>query len=425
MGLPLFIIQFDGLEQPWSALEEALDEGYDTLSLQQHNALPPRRPCYMTADCTNLLWLGYLQPTKTDACLLQLVTDFLVEHLGDTGRDSTVQIIRGKFVQAKARMQNTITREHVKRLNELPFRESGMSRTICVDDAYGSQGQKCVRMIGRYCRGRNLRFVNPCRCDHAQIPTHDASFSLLNLDLSGAKADEIVTQFKTSMPTAKVIAVKAIHNESLQWRHEGYRQYLRKKNGREPSVLELYHGTNNMILDTIYTHGLQPPSDMKASDACPISGKKGLCTSICDATCQYCVEPHVWCRCHMFGLGIYLADLASKSSRYVSMPRDGVHRMLVCSVLTGSTLQLAGHLRRPDAMHHVDSIRSLWDGELDSMMELQDGGVQDLTACEKQDLLFISGLQEQSRPGLSVYNSEYIAFHAYQVLPRYEISYVA
>merc|ERR1711865_108967 len=128
-------------------------------------------------------------------------------------------------------------------------------------------------------------------------------------------------------------------------------------------------------------------------------------------------------RCHMFGLGIYLADLSAKSHRYVSMPKAGVYRMLVCSVLTGSTLQLAGHLRCPDAMHDVDSIRSLWDGDMTSMMELQDGGAQDLAACEKQDLLFIPGLREQSRPGASVYNSEYIAFHAYQVMPRYEISY--
>lgn len=125
----------------------------------------------------------------------------------------------------------------------------------------------------------------------------------------------------------------------------------------------------------------------------------------------------------MFGLGIYLADLAAKSHRYVSMPTAGVHRMLVCSVLTGSTLQISGHLRRQDAMHDIDSVRSLWDGDLDGMVEFEKSEGLNLSTYEKQDLLFVPGLKDKCRPGFSVYNSEYIAYHAYQVMPRYEISY--
>jgi len=43
--------------------------------------------------------------------------------------------------------------------------------------------------------------------------------------------------------------------------------------------------------------------------------------------------------------------------------------------------------------------------------------------AEKSDLLFVKGLGTQSRPGYSVVNSEYIAFHPHQCLPKYEIEY--
>merc|ERR1712232_1130903 len=106
----------------------------------------------------------------------------------------------------------------------------------------------------------------------------------------------------------------------------------------EPTVAELFHGTNNDILDAVLTHGLQPPSDCKPSEKCPVSGGKGMCTTLCDNTCQYCTEVHEWDRCHMYGLGIYLADSAVKSHRYVSRPsirQNGRrrYRMIVCSVL--------------------------------------------------------------------------------------------
>jgi len=44
-------------------------------------------------------------------------------------------------------------------------------------------------------------------------------------------------------------------------------------------------------------------------------------------------------------------------------------------------------------------------------------------SAEKSDLLFIKGLGDRFRPGYSVINSEYIAFHPHQCLPKYEIEY--
>ena len=83
---------------------------------------------------------------------------------------------------------------------------------------------------------------------------------------------------------------------------------------------EIWHGTNCQALPQLLTHGLQPPSDTSASDACSVSGGKGLCTTLCSASCPHCAAPHEWGRCHMYGYGIYLADMAQKSHRYVRAP---------------------------------------------------------------------------------------------------------
>lgn len=42
---------------------------------------------------------------------------------------------------------------------------------------------------------------------------------------------------------------------------------------------------------------------------------------------------------------------------------------------------------------------------------------------DQKDILFVKGLGGCCRPGLSVFNSEYISFHPYQCLPLYEIAY--
>merc|ERR1712203_954800 len=104
----------------------------------------------------------------------------------------------------------------------------------------------------------------------------------------------------------------------------------------------------------------------------PVSGGKGLCTTLCDNTCKYCTEKHEWKRCHMYGLGIYLADMAQKSHRYCSQPqiRNGrqVYRMIICSVL-GKSFQIEGHLKDGQCMHDVVNVRALDEEELDHMIE--------------------------------------------------------
>merc|ERR1712110_932967 len=108
-------------------------------------------------------------------------------------------------------------------------------------------------------------------------------------------------------------------NKKLQELYEERRGFLHDKHGFAVEK-ELWHGTNCKALSELITHGLQPPSDTRPSDMCPHSGGKGLCTTLCGTDCCHCRDAHSWDRCHMYGLGVYLADQAQKSHRYVREP---------------------------------------------------------------------------------------------------------
>jgi len=170
---------------------------------------------------------------------------------------------------------------------------------------------------------------------------------------------------------------------------------------------------------------------MKPDDRCPVSGGKGLCTSLCNNDCKYCTEKHEWSRCHMYGLGIYLADMAQKSHRYCSQPRTvggrQQYRMIVCSVL-GQAFKIEGHLRKGEIMHDVTNVRNLLPEDVDEMVEPCCRPCQGETAAidlpaDKSDMMFVEGLGANCRTGYSVVNSEYIAYHPHQCLPKYEITY--
>jgi len=303
---------------------------------------------------------------------------------------------------------------------------------VTVDDAHGSPGQRCPRAIARYCRGQTLRFTNPCWCQHDPSQTEGATYEYADIALTSAKGDEIRTAFMKSAPFhdghPMVCAIRSVHNPLLEKQFEFFRSYLTEKNGEAPKQVELYHGTNNNILDTVYAHGLSPPSDMEAAESCPISGGKGLRTSLCTNDCKHCTRPHKWNKCHMFGLGVYLADIAQKSHRYISGEKilsDGKRecKIVVCSVLLGVALQVEGHLRSGDAMHDVFSTRALCDKDLAKMLDLVQPTIGK-TPVDQRDILFVKGLKGKQRPGFSVVNSEFISFHRYQSLPRYEITYL-
>jgi len=460
--LPTYIIRFSSSHSrrygydggvTSASLEKTLPRnGYGKWSNKREEEVKPvpqQRPCCMTRDFATVLWMGFLHLHFSDEQLEKDIRAFFKTHARPYCTGLKVQIVSAHFKKAHIILERPVPREVVHKLNSAMFVENGTSRTICVDDGHGSPGQRCPKFIAGYCRGQNLRFTHPCWCKHEMRPTEMARFSMSRIELDSAKGVELCEKFMASAPFhnghPRIIGIKAIHNDVLAKCHDAYREYLTNKHHEEPAVQELYHGTNNNILDTLYQHGLQPPSDTQASDRCPKSGGKGLCTSLCNNDCKYCTEKHEWNKCHMYGLGIYLADMAQKSHRYVSQPKGDRHRIIVCQVV-GKAFQVEGHLRRAEAMHDVVNVRSLTDDIMDDMVEqcqacsdegdcwrLQSGGrkwaasadmaCDNLEVAEKSDLLFIKGLGNNVRPGFSVVNSEYIAFHPHQCLPKYEIEY--
>jgi len=434
--LPQHIIKFKAHDNP-----QADKELLRVLSLPRWSTkreeivdwVPENRLCAMSMPTTDALWMGFLHANVDDDRLEADVKRFFEVHAPDYAKNIRVHIASGKYKKAHVEMRCTIPKDVVHELNKRTFVENGVERFITVDDAHGSPSMRCPRWIARYCRGRNLRFTHSCWCKHEALPTANAKYYLQEIDQWSAKGTEIWEKFMQSAPFhdgsyPTIVKISAIQNHTLSRLHEEYRGYLRNKNKEEPVVRELYHGTNNNILDVLYQHGLQPPSDTKASEMCPVSGGKGLCTTLCNNDCQYCTEKHDWNKCHMFGLGIYLADLSQKSHRYCSMPqqlRGGRRRfrMVICSVL-GRSLEVAGHLTEKAAMHDVVNVRALGE-TLKEMIEPQKGAMLPTRHdVEGADILAVKGLGPYAaRPGFSVINSEYIAYHPYQCLPKYEITY--
>merc|ERR1719188_890644 len=151
------------------------------------------------------------------------------------------------------------------------------------------------------------------------------------------------------MPHARVVGVQRIQNLALEKLYDERRRFIHEKQGFAVEK-ELWHGTSCEALPTLLTHGLQPPSDTRPSDDCALSGGKGLCTSLCGTDCSHCKEPHNWNKCHMYGLGVYLADLAQKSHRYVREPEGGrTYVMIRCSVILGNPFLIDGDLLSGDA----------------------------------------------------------------------------
>jgi hypothetical protein len=464
------------------SLERNLSAPYTTKPPPQPKTVPNPRPCVMSRPSTSALWMGLMSPHIPEDNLKVAVRNFLAKHAPQYPIQK-IQILRTHFSKAHVFLEREMPKEVVRRLNQEPFVADDTTSKLCVDSFYGSPEQKCPKWIAGYCRGQNLRFTGPCWCHHEPRPTEGAKYTLTTIPLDGAKGDEIKSKFMASAPfhngMPKLIGIKQIKNEKLSACHEDYRRWLTDKHGEEPSVQELYHGTNNNILDLLYTHGLQPPSDMEPSDKCPVSGGKGLCTSLCTNSCKYCTRKHEWGRCHMYGLGIYLGDMSQKSNRYVSQPKAGRYKMIVCSVL-GKSYEVDGFLKGDRIMHDVHDVRALTDDDMDAMIEpcqpckapekgagativgvdgsrwgyvvgeehhcwrLSSGRIarkntegvkwnwckDDVmmadtmeTAPEKSDLMFVKGLGSRTRVGFSVVNSEYIAFHPHQCLPLYEIEY--
>merc|ERR1712050_264948 len=145
-----------------------------------------QRPCNKSRDAASVLWMGFLHAHFSDDDLREDVSKFLHKHASKYMDGAKIQIVKGHYKKAHAILKTPIPRELVHKLNSAPFYEQGTRRTICVEDAHGSPGQKCPRYIAGYCRGQNLRYTHPCFCDHKgdqARPTEHARYRLEPMDM--------------------------------------------------------------------------------------------------------------------------------------------------------------------------------------------------------------------------------------------------
>lgn len=337
-ALPVYVVQFKGskskLCHELHSLKQHEHEDEGTLRHRQRGgqtACVARKDAGMTADSTQYIWLGWLSPE-----LSRSNDDDIADDVSEFLRDLTVAEViperNGARVGAFVRLQEPIGAE---KFQELSQRKYHGQFTISVDDQQPGNprclGKPCPRLTGpsRYCRGWNIRGHHAwqwgCPFDHPLHlrPTDRASFTLEEVQINSAKYDEIKTALEHSAPFHNgmpvLVSVSRVVNRALEEMYEKRRNFLTDKHGFALEK-ELWHGTNCKALPDLLTHGLQPPSDTEASDDCPVSGRKGLSTTLCSSSCKHCNKPHVWNRCHMYGHGIYLADLAQKSHRYVREP---------------------------------------------------------------------------------------------------------
>lgn len=552
-ALPVYLVQFERSEGKlcqWLSTLTAPEVAAGTLQNRQRggqSACTARPDAGMAASSTSFLWLGWLAPElarQSDDAITDDVTAFL--------KGLEVEMVlperNGARVGAYAKLSTAISKaqyeEVARRLYHGKFR-------ISVDDAQPKNprcaGKACPRLTGpsKYCRGWNIGGHQAwnwgCPFDHPLHlrPTHGVSYSLEPVPPRSAKYDEIETALMQSAPfhdgMPKIVGVQRVMNQALEDMYEKRRTFLTQKHGFVVEK-ELWHGTNGKAIGELLTHGLQPPSDRRPSDSCPVSGGKGLCTSLCSTGCKHCTEPHSWGKCHMYGLGVYMADLAQKSHRYVREPErrkvqsdsrpvsgvggtiqgvDGdvwgrvigessecwrlesgriakkitegvrwnwaprgsatwgvgatilgsdwsswgrvvadegtcwrlesdriakkenegirwwwdetatagpvdeerlVYSMLWCRVCLGSPYLIEGNLLGSSAMHDV-----CWCQDPSEQLETL---ADEWNVASGHDAYYVRGLSGMQRAGLGVYNSEYIVFQPFQVLPLYRVDYV-
>jgi len=464
------------------------------------------------------------------------VTEDVKAFLSDLDVEQVIPERNGARVGAFVLLGSAITKTQYEEVRRRLYRGSFR---ISVDDQQPEnprvKGKVCPRLTGpsHYCRGWNIgghhAWQWKCPFDHPERcrATRGAAYTLQRMPRHGAKFNEIESEFMQeaqeqlftsadgSAGKPRIVAVKRVLNKTLEKLYGERRGFLQDKHGFVVEK-ELWHGTNCKTLPELLTNGLQPPSDTQPSDDCPLSGGKGLCTTLCGNDCKHCKDPHVWGRCHMYGLGVYLADLAHKSHRYVREPcpaseydgpissysgpvwqimlgddwynydkrknreieqayqaghafytmsqREGgykldfdmcmqideelgeawpfrrleraedddsattqaaaanpangprVYSMLRCRVLLGNPYLIEGDLLEPSGMHDM-----CWCQNPSDALELS---TEPWCTQKGHDAFFIRGQAGGQAQGRGVYNSEYVVFQPYQILPLYQIDYV-
>lgn len=118
----------------------------------------------------------------------------------------------------------------------------------------------------------------------------------------------------------------------------------------------------------------------------------------------------------MYGLGVYLADVAAKSHQYVRKPAGKQYSMLWCRVCLGNPYLVEGNLLSQSALHDRCWCQDPSEG-LESLAE-------EWSVTKGHDAYYVKGLSgRRQKHGFGVFNNEYVVFQPYQILPLYRVDY--
>ena len=431
--LPQYLIQFQDtgdteLYRTLSAFATDEKAGEESLRRLGERQFGGERPCKgriegcMMAATSSQLWVGWLDPSLgTDAAVRADLCEFL------KGCDVKQVIVERSSARVGAFVEfaTSLTQAQVAELNTRPYGKEG--HQISVDDTQPenpyTQHSKCPKLHGaaKFCRGWNLRghdnWTEACSFKHeaASFPLASAELEYETLAEGSAKYVELADEVKAA-GVGQVKCIRRVVNKVQEAAYEARRTYLNTKHGNVTEK-ELWHGTSCAVLDTVLKKSLQAPSDTNPSDSCPVSGKKGLSTTLCGTDCKHCTEPHKWDMCHMYGHGIYLADMAAKSHRYVR-PHEGQHSLVRCRVNLGNPFMIDSKLKQKDGMHHMT--------RAEDPTEFLENNTHTWNTSKGHDSYFVKGMGgAAAASGRGVRNSEYVVFHPALVLPLYVVDYYA
>eukprot|EP01064_Diplonema_japonicum_P038065 TRINITY_DN910_c0_g1_i1.p1 TRINITY_DN910_c0_g1~~TRINITY_DN910_c0_g1_i1.p1 ORF type:complete len:1049 (+),score=377.26 TRINITY_DN910_c0_g1_i1:50-3196(+) len=435
-AIPMYLLQFQPTSSSRSPLSVRMSKVSDDekeaaatllkMGAKQRGGVKAekgRMDTAMVARGTRHLWLGWLDPRvgRDDAELEKDVKEFLKGHQVKMVKPERNAARVGAFVE----LEEAVNKLQMAELNARLYRGE---QTITVDNAQPDNpymsGRPCPRLCGpsRYCRGWNLRghcdWTEACSFKHdkASFVNFGESLRYERVPKGTAKYDELASEMERG-GLRNIKGIRRIINKSQERAYESRRAFLNEKHGCVVEK-ELWHGTACSVLDRILEAGLQCPSDCKASEECPVSGGKGLATTLCGTDCTHCTERHEWKRCHMFGLGIYLADQADKSHRYVA-PAEGIHSLVKCRVNLGNPYLIEGNLKKGDGLH--DIVRCVDPSAF--VDPLGDKKKVEWDLLKSHDSYYVKGLGSRAKMGYGVINSEYIIFQPAQVLPLYVVDY--
>ena len=429
--LPQYLIQFKDtgdteLYKALSAFATDDEAGEESLQRLRESQFGGERPCKghldsgMMAATTSQVWVGWLDPSlgANDEAVRADLDKFLAGH--DVKR-VIVEINATRF-GAFVELATSLTQAQLAELNTRPYGKEGYQ--ISVDDAQPENPYKqhwhCPMLhgAGKFCRGWNLRghdnWTVACSFKHeaAAFPLASAELEYETLAKGSAKYMELAHEVEAA-GVWRVSRIRRVVNTAQEATYKARHKYLYAKHGNVTEK-ELWHGTSCAVLDTVLKKSLQAPSDTNPSDSCPVSGNKGLSTTLCGTDCKHCTEPHKWDMCHMYGHGIYLADKVEKSHRYVR-PHKGQHSLVRCRVNLGNPFLIDSNLKQKDGMHHVMS-----DEDPTKFLE---NNTHTWDKLKGHNSYFVKGLGVAAASGRGVINSEYVVFHPAQVLPLYVVDY--